>query len=67
MFKGRKGKRLVPNTIHNNYRTIVLKAIRRKKNKIRNERKDFEETTNENEMRAIIVGNGESRMESFAS
>ena len=66
MFKGRKGKRLVPNTIHNNYRTIVLKAIKRK-NEIRNERKDFEETTNENEMRAIIVGNGESRMESFAS
>ena len=66
MFKGRKGKRLVPNTIHNNYRTIVVKAIRRK-NKIRNERKDFEETTNENEMRAIIVGNGESKMESFAS
>ena len=66
MFKGRKGKILVPNTIHNNYRTIVLKAIKRK-NKIRNERKDFEETTNENEMRAIIVGNGESRMESFAS
>ena len=65
MFKGRKGKILVPNTIHNNYRTIVLKAIKRKK--IRNERKDFEETTNENEMRAIIVGNGESRMESFAS
>ena len=56
----------MPNTIHNNYRTIVLKAIKRK-NEIRNERKDFEETTNENEMRAIIVGNGESRMESFAS
>ena len=66
MFKGRKGKRLVPNTIHNNYRTIVLKAIKRKM-KSEMKEKIFKETTNENEMRAIIVGNGESRMESFAS